>query len=175
VKPNSQRIVNRPSVRASTLSLPSISMDRCRIQVSSWITLRCAREVSIAMWKYILAWFPMVAIAIANDVLRESSYGKRLSELAAHQVSTLTAVILFGVYVWSVVRIWRPASAAQAIAVGLLWLAMTTAFELLFGHYVAGHSWQRLLLDYNLLAGHIWLLVLVWIALAPYLFFRIME
>jgi hypothetical protein len=127
------------------------------------------------MWKYVLAWFPMVAIAIANGVLRESSYGKRLSELAAHQVSTLTAVILFGVYVWSVVRIWRPASAAQAIAVGLLWLAMTIAFEFLFGHYVAGHSWQRLLLDYNLLAGRIWLLVLVWIAVAPYLFFRIME
>jgi hypothetical protein len=127
------------------------------------------------MWKYVLAWFPMVAIAIANGVLRESSYGKRLSELAAHQVSTLTAVILFGVYVWSVVRIWRPASAAQAIAVGLLWLAMTIAFEFLFGHYIAGHSWQRLLLDYNLLAGRIWLLVLVWIAVAPYLFFRIME
>jgi hypothetical protein len=49
------------------------------------------------MWKYVLAWFPMVAIAIANGVVREAWYGKYLSELAAHQISTLIAVILFGV------------------------------------------------------------------------------
>ena len=86
------------------------------------------------MWKYVLAWFPMVAIAIANGALRESWFGQSLSELAAHQLSTLTAVILFGVYIWFVVRFWPPTSAAQAVAVGLLWLVMTITFEFLFGH-----------------------------------------
>jgi hypothetical protein len=127
------------------------------------------------MVKYILAWFPMVVIAIANGVLRESWYGKRFSELAAHQISSLTGIILFGVYIWLVVRFWRPASTGQAIAIGLLWLVMTIAFEFLFGHYVAGHSWQRLLHDYNLLAGRIWLLVLLWVAVAPYLFYRLIK
>jgi len=125
------------------------------------------------MWKYVLAWFPMVAIAIANGVVREAWYGKYVSELAAHQISTLIAVILFGVYIWFVVLVWRPTSKVQAIAVGLLWLAMTIAFEFVFGHYVAGHSWERLLRAYNLLAGRVWLLVLVWVAVAPYLFFRV--
>ena len=125
------------------------------------------------MWKYVLAWFPMVAIAIANGVVREAWYGNYLSELAAHQISTLIAVIQFGFYIWFVVSFWRPTSKVQAIAVGLLWLAMTIAFEFAFGHYVAGHSWERLLHDYNLLAGRIWLLVLVWVAVAPYLFFRV--
>ena len=67
------------------------------------------------MLKYILAWFPMVAIAIANGVLRESWYGKHVSELAAHQISTLTGIILFGVYIWLVVRFWRPASPGQVV------------------------------------------------------------
>jgi hypothetical protein len=127
------------------------------------------------MLKYILAWIPMVVIAIANGVLRQSWYGKHLSEPAAHQISTLTGIILFGVYIWLLVRFWRPTSTGQAIAIGLLWLVMTIAFEFLFGHYVAGHSWQRLLHDYNLLAGRIWLLVLVWVAVAPYLFYRLMK
>ena len=127
------------------------------------------------MWKYVLAWFPMVAIAIANGALRESWYGQHLSELAAHQFSTLTAVILFGVYIWFVVRFWPPTSKARAIAVGLLWLVMTIAFEFLFGHFVAGHSWERLLHDYNLLAGRVWPLVLVWVAVSPYLFFRMSK
>ena len=127
------------------------------------------------MWKYVLAWFPMVAIAIANGALRESWYGQHLSELTAHQISTLTAVVLFGAYIWFVVQFWSPTSKAQAIAVGLLWLVMTIAFEFLFGHFVAGHTWERLLHDYNLLAGRVWPLVLVWVAVAPYLYFRMSK
>jgi hypothetical protein len=117
----------------------------------------------------------MVAIAIANGALRESWYGQHLSELTAHQISTLTAVVLFGAYIWFVVQFWSPTSKAQAIAVGLLWLVMTIAFEFLFGHFVAGHTWERLLHDYNLLAGRVWPLVLVWVAVAPYLFFRMSK
>ena len=127
------------------------------------------------MWRYVLAWFPMVAIAIANGALRESWYGQHLSELTAHQLSTLTAIVLFGAYIWFVVRFWPPTSKAQAIAVGLLWLVMTIAFEFLFGHFVAGHTWERLLHDYNLLAGRVWPLVLVWVAVAPYLYFRMSK
>ena len=127
------------------------------------------------MWKYVLAWFPMVAIAIANGVVREAWYGNYLSELAAHQISTLIAVILFGFYIWFVARFWRPTSKVQAISVGLLWLAVTIAFEFVFGHYVAGHSCERLLHDYNLLGGRAWLIVLAWVAAAPYFFFRLSK
>ena len=48
------------------------------------------------MWKYVLAWIPMVFIAIANGAIREGWYGKHVSELQAHQVSTVTGVLLFG-------------------------------------------------------------------------------
>jgi hypothetical protein len=40
------------------------------------------------MWKYVLAWLPMVFIAIGNGAIREGWYGKYLSELQAHQLST---------------------------------------------------------------------------------------
>jgi len=81
------------------------------------------------MWKYVLGWVPMVFIAIANGAVREGWYGKHLSELQAHQVSTITGVLLFGVYISVLVCLWRPASAGQAIAIGLVWLGMTVAFE----------------------------------------------
>ena len=44
------------------------------------------------MWKYVLAWIPMVVIAIANGAIREGWYGKHVSELQAHQVTTVTSV-----------------------------------------------------------------------------------
>ena len=112
------------------------------------------------MWKYILAWVPMVLIAIANGVLREAWHGKHLSELNAHQVSTATGVLLFGAYIWALIRIWRPESPGQAFAIGLTWLGLTVAFEFLFGHFVAGHPWSKLFHDYNIFAGRVWVIVL---------------
>jgi hypothetical protein len=124
------------------------------------------------MWRYFLAWFPMVAIAIANGLVREAWYGTQLSELRAHQVSTLSVVVLLGLYMGWVIRRWGPRSTAQALGVGALWLGLTVAFEFLFGHYVAGHSWARLVQDYDLLSGRLWPLVLLWVAAAPYLLSR---
>lgn len=127
------------------------------------------------MLKYILAWIPMVLIAIVNGILRESWYGKNLNELAAHQISSLTGIVLFGLYIWIVIRSWPPDSALQAFAVGLVWLALTVAFEFIFGYFVAGHTWRRLFHDYNLLAGRVWVFILIWVTIAPYLFYRLMH
>ncbi len=127
------------------------------------------------MFKYILAWIPMVFIAIANGALRQAWYGKYLSELHAHQLSTLIGALLFAVYIWVVMRYWKPVSAGQAMSIGLVWLGLTVAFEFLFGHFVMGHPWARLLQDYNLLTGRVWSLLLSWVAVAPYCFYRLQK
>jgi hypothetical protein len=124
---------------------------------------------------YLLAWLPMVAIAIINGSLRDLWYGRYLSKLAAHQLSTLTLMLLFAVYIWLVIRYQPPASAAEPWTVGLIWLALTIAFELGFGHYVAGHRWDELLADYDLTAGRVWILIPLWGTLAPYLFYRLQR
>ena len=128
-----------------------------------------ARNTAFAL-KWALAWLPMVAIAIANGAARDLWYGAALGELRAHQVSTLTALALFGFYIWFAVRRLRPASMHDAWLGGALWLAMTLAFEFPFGHYVAGKPWSVLLENYNLAAGHWWPLILVWVCAAPPLF-----
>ena len=98
-----------------------------------------------------------------------------MSELQAHQVSTATGVFLFGIYIWVLLRLWRPTSSGQAIAIGLVWLGMTVAFEFLFGHYVAEKTWYELLRDYNIFAGRVWLVVLGWVTIAPYLFYQLQQ
>jgi uncharacterized membrane protein YkgB len=127
------------------------------------------------MAKYILAWFGLMVIAVINGVVREATYKKALGDLAAHQLSTLIGIILFGVYIWIIIGKWRPRSASQAIMIGVLWLAMTLAFEFLAGHYVFGNPWPKILHDYNLLAGRLWILVLIWVTIAPYLVYRLRK
>ncbi len=123
--------------------------------------------------RYSFAWLILVVAAILNGVLREAVYKDRLGELRAHQVSTLTGILLFGVIVWGLSRLWPLASAKQAWTVGFIWLAMTIAFEFLFGHFVMRHPWSKLLHDYNLLEGRVWLLVLIWTTIAPYVFYKL--
>ncbi len=79
--------------------------------------------------RFLLAWIPMIFIAIANGLLREFTYGRHLAELHAHQVSTLTLVGLFGLYTWGLFRLCGFKSGRQALVVGLARLILTVAFE----------------------------------------------
>ena len=117
----------------------------------------------------------MILIAIANGLFREKILVKRLNKLQAHQLSTATMIILLGTYVWVLFKIWGPASAHQAITIGALWLLFTIIFEFLFGHYIAGHPWSKLLNDYNIMKGRVWILVLIWITIIPYLIYQIQK
>ncbi|HUL52453.1 MAG TPA: hypothetical protein VLT83_03480 [Opitutaceae bacterium] len=121
---------------------------------------------------YTLAWVPMVFIAIANGVARDRGYKRYVTELRAHQISTLTGAVLFTIYTWALSLRWPPTSAAQAIAIGVIWFLLTVAFELLFGHFVAKFTWRRLWMDYNLLRGRVWVLMLVWLLVLPYVVYR---
>jgi hypothetical protein len=124
------------------------------------------------MLKYVLAWLPLLLIAVVNGAVRQGLYADYLGELRAHQVSTLSGILLFGIYIWWLVRLHRPSSSGQAVAIGFVWLGMTVAFEFLCMHYAAGRSWDALLHEYNILAGRVWVVVLVWITIAPYVFYR---
>jgi len=117
----------------------------------------------------------MLLIAFGNGTLRELWIRKHTGELPAHQISTIVLLLLFGVYTWVIVRVWPPESADHAITIGLLWLLLTLAFEFLFGHYASNLSWSALLHEYNLLAGRLWVLVPLWIAVAPYAFYRLRQ
>ena len=122
---------------------------------------------------YVAGWLGMIMLAILNGVIRETVYGQMMRELSAHQLSTLTLLLLFGGYVWILSRFFRLESSRQAFVIGGIWLIMTVAFEFLFGRYVMDHSWGRLFHDYNLLKGRIWCLMLIWTAVAPYVFYQI--
>ena len=122
---------------------------------------------------YIFAWLGMVIIAVANGMVREKLYGQSMSELSAHQLSTLTAIILLGIYIFVLTIVFQIQSAKQAFTISGIWMIMTVIFEFVFGHFVAGHSWSTLFMDYNILKGRVWVIVLIWTFIAPYVFYRL--
>jgi hypothetical protein len=127
------------------------------------------------MVKYIFLWFILVFAAIVNGAIRNLVYTKFVGELSAHQISVVTGIILFGIIFWLIFRKWMPVSSQQAIMIGVMWLIMTVAFEFIFGHFVMGNSWDKLFHDYNILKGRLWIIVLLWVTFAPYIFYKVLS
>ena len=123
------------------------------------------------MLKYILAWFPMLLLAVLNGTLRDLGYKQYTGDLTAHQISTVTLIILFAFYIGYIIHRFPPSSTTQAILIGTIWVIFTLCFEFGFGRY-RGNSWNVLFSDYNILKGRIWILIPVWILIAPYLFYK---
>lgn len=123
--------------------------------------------------RLMLAWVGLVPLMIANGIARVSLYGPSMSELRAHQLSSVTGIALLVVYTWFVFPWLELDSPRAAWVAGGLWLVLTVTFEFLFGHFVAGNSWARLFRDYDLLEGRVWLLVLVAIVVVPRCVFQV--
>jgi hypothetical protein len=122
------------------------------------------------MSRYLLAWLPMVPIAIVNGAIREAMLKPHLDELRARQLSTLLLLVLFGAYFWLLFRKWPVGSSRQAVAIGIAWLGLTLAFEISLGRLVSGLSWAEILGEYDVRSGRLWVLVPLWVALGPYVF-----
>jgi hypothetical protein len=125
---------------------------------------RVQRSV-IAAWT--AAWPAGAAIGVANGALRELTYGRRLGESAAHQVSGVTAIAGFAGLFWALERRRPIPSTAGALTIGAVWLGLTVAFEFGFGRAVAKQSWDELLADYDVVHGRTWPFVLAWVASGP--------
>jgi hypothetical protein len=120
-------------------------------------------------------WFAIMLIAILNGAARDILFVRRLGDPAARALSCLTLAALIALVTWVSLRWIHPASLGDAWTIGAMWLVMTLGFEFGAGHYLFGTPWPQLLADYNLLAGRLWILVLVTTTVAPALVFRAME
>jgi len=130
-------------------------------------------EGGATLVRYVLAWVPMLMIAIANGALRQATFGKVMPELRAHQLSTLIGSVAIGLFIWLVIRAWPPSSGRHALLIGLVWLILAVAFEFFMGLVLAQRPLAHVLHDYNVLAGRVWVFFLVWLTLAPWVFFRL--
>jgi hypothetical protein len=89
-----------------------------------------------------IAWIGAAVIGVANGILREATYGKRLDERSANQLSALSAVVALAAYFWRLHRRWPISGSAEALRIGGTWLTLTVAFEFTFGRLVAKKSWR---------------------------------
>ena len=122
---------------------------------------------------FTIAWIGGIPIAIINAAIRTYLFLPNTNELTAHQLSSLTMILIFAAYFYGLNKRWPITSENQSLMIGTIWLVLTILFEFVFGHYVMGHTWSRLLHDYNIFAGRLWSLVLLWNFIGSYIIYQI--
>ncbi|MBS1582308.1 MAG: hypothetical protein JST66_08935 [Bacteroidetes bacterium] len=120
-------------------------------------------------WKAILLWLGLMVLAIANGAVRVKWIIPVTGMTAGLAISTLLLCALILLATWFGIPWSGPMSNKQALAIGLLWLAMTLGFEFGAGHFLFKKPWAELLVDYDITQGRIWALVPITTLLAPWL------
>jgi hypothetical protein len=117
----------------------------------------------------VLIWCALLLIASINGIVRQAVLIPRIGEVAGRAVSTIALSAFIVILTWISITWIAPRSAQQAWAVGGIWVVLTLAFEFLGGHYLFHDPWSRLLDDYNVIRGRIWILVLITTLVSPWL------
>jgi hypothetical protein len=117
-------------------------------------------------------WCGLLVIGILNGAIRQRWVVPRLGEIAAHWISTLSLCAGIVLISWITVPWVDPRTSGDSLFIGVLWAALTIAFEFLAGHFLFGNSWQKLVADYQLFQGRIWLLVPVTLLFSPWMVSR---
>ena len=115
----------------------------------------------------VFIWCALLVIASINGIAREAVLIPLIGEVAGRALSTLVLSAFIVILTWISIGWIAPRSSQEAWAVGVIWVVLTLAFEFLAGHYVFHSSWSRLLEDYNVIRGRIWILVLITTLASP--------
>ncbi|MEW6185202.1 MAG: hypothetical protein AB1585_05615 [Thermodesulfobacteriota bacterium] len=109
----------------------------------------------------LLIWLLMAVLAVLNGVARVSVITPYWGDQAGHLLSTLTGGIILFLTMYLFLPWIGPKSSRRIWQLGFFWLGLTVAFEFLAGHYLFGNPWEKLLADYNLFRGRVWVVILL--------------
>lgn len=119
------------------------------------------------IWRALLVWLVILVLASINGAVREALLIPPLGPVAGRALSTILLSGIVLLLAWLTIGWMGPTRAGEALQIGVFWLALTLAFELLAGHYLFRQPWPTLLEDYDLKRGRIWILALLVVLVAP--------
>lgn len=114
----------------------------------------------------IVVWMLIMLAETGHGAIREVFIAPLIGDLPARQLGVFVGCGIVFAIAWISAR-WMGARTRRAQwRVGVSWVALTLAFEILLGRYL-GLSWARILSDYNLARGGLMIFGLAFMLVAP--------
>ena len=120
-------------------------------------------------------WIVLAIAAILVATFRVEVFLPSLGEQTAHKLGTILYLVVQFVIIYLFIKKMKIKEPKTLLGIGIFWIVITIIFEFVFGHFVMGHSWQKLFADYNLFNGRLWILVFINNLIAPLISRKILE
>ena len=115
----------------------------------------------------IAVWLIIIVAESISGTIRSLWLIPAVGEVRAGQIGFVVGVIIVIATAWLFIRWMRPKRPSALVAIGLLWAALTLAFEVALGRLVLNYSWERMLSDYDIAQGGLMLIGLAVLLFAP--------
>lgn len=98
-------------------------------------------------------WLVLIVAEIAHGVLRAIILVPAVGEFRSNQIGVFSGSAIIFAIAYFTIRWIGAQRSKETLLVGMIWLVLTVAFEVLFGRFVVGLPWERIASDYNVLNG----------------------
>ena len=112
-------------------------------------------------------WLILICAEIFHGILRAMVLVPIVGEFRSNQIGVFTGSAIILLIAYFTIRWIGPNRPWELLLVGFNWLVLTVAFEVLFGRFVVGLSWERIGSDYNVLNGGLMPLGLLFLLFSP--------
>lgn len=116
-----------------------------------------------------VVWIVIILAETVHGIARIQILEPSVGEFRARQMAVFSGAAIIFLVTRSLIG-WIGANGRFAlVAIGLFWMVLTIAFELLIGRFVFGFSWQRIAAEYDITSGSLMPLGLVFLVFCPLL------
>ncbi len=101
----------------------------------------------------LLIWLVLIGAEIIHGLLRAILLVPMIGEFRSNQIGVFAGSGIILVIAFLAIHWIGATQRLELLRVGTVWLVLTVVFEVVFGRFVLGLSWERIAADYNLLQG----------------------
>ena len=121
-------------------------------------------------WMRIIGTWLVLALAMTfNGIFRETVLRRTMTGRGAETASAMLGVVIILVVTWLLFPPLAGLPFGSLLEISVVLVALTVSFEFAVGRWVDQKSWDALLETYAIWRGHLWPLVLLTLALTPFI------
>jgi hypothetical protein len=101
----------------------------------------------------IAVWLVLIVAEVLHGIARGILLVPHVGEVRSSQIGVFTGSLIILAIALAFIRWIGAQRTTELLLVGFLWLILTLTFEVAFGRFVVGASWERIATDYNVFEG----------------------
>jgi len=121
------------------------------------------------IYRALVIWLLIAAAEVLQGVLRVRLLNPRVGDHRARQIAVFTGSAIIVLITWLTAPWLDVRTVVESLAVGLLWLLLMLALEIVFGRMVFRMPWKKIAEDFDLRRGRLLLIGMFILFIVPLL------